>query len=430
MSPDFVWTKIRSSSGRHRLTDTVRGATKTLRTDGTDAEFVHSNVTAFNSDGFDIGATGNASGSTYAAWAWDAGSSNTTIAAGSLNSSVYDQSQTWSSSSGIGTAANSFDGNLSTGGSVSSNGSAITVTTASFTASSISFYKNGNNDANLTTITVNGTAYTFPLQSTATGWVTVNLGSEVTVTSLTTTWYGGYTLYAVKADNKLLVDSGVSVPNVPSIASTVRANPSAGFSIASYTISTGVNSTIGHGLNTAPAVSICKLRNGSGDWYARFKGGSFDGYLLLNSTSAGSSQANTFTSTTLIPAYLGGSNEEWISYNFAPVEGYSAMGSYTGNGSADGPFVYTGFRPAWILYKRSDAAGNDWTILDATIGPTNVIDEYLQPSNSNAEASSTMFDFLSNGFKPRLTSAGHNASGGTYIYYAVAEHPFKTSRAR
>jgi hypothetical protein len=92
--------------------------------------------------------------------------------------------------------------------------------------------------------------------------------------------------------------------------------------------------------------------------------------------------------------------------------------------------VYTGFRPAWILYKRSDAAGNDWTILDATIGPTNVIDEYLQPSNSNAEASSTMFDFLSNGFKPRLTSAGHNASGGTYIYYAVAEHPFKTARAR
>jgi len=228
-------------------------------------------------------------------------------------------------------------------------------------------------------------------------------------------------------------DAGTStVTNTDgSITSQVRANPSAGFSIVSYT-GTGANASFGHGLNAAPEFVILKNRDsGSTSWLIGHKDAlvtsvSYLGGVTWNNLAPTSSVVNIGSSN-----ILNTPGDSLIAYCFAPVNSYSAMGKYTGNGSADdGPFVYTGFKPAWILYKRDDASGNDWTILDSTRGPNNVIDEYLQASNSNAEATSTMFDFLSNGFKPRLTSAGHNASGGTYIYLALASHPFKTARAR
>jgi hypothetical protein len=326
---------------------------------------------------------------------------------------------------------------------VSSNGSAITVTTASFTASSISFYKNGNNDANLTTITVNGTAYTFPLQSTATGWVTVNLGSEVTVTSLTTTWYGGYTLYAVKADNKLLVDSGVSVANVPSIASTVRANPSAGFSIVSYT-GAGAIGTIGHGLNAVPGMMIVKSRD-TENWHVYHKGldptAPQDYYVRLNTTGARSNYDGFWndtapTSSVFTVGSDGGTSgaNDFIAYCFAPVEGYSAMGSYVGNGSADGPFVFTGFRPRWILGKATTTtfATGDWFIYDTERETFNSQSKPIGANTSNVEDSGGYYyiDVLSNGFKIRGQYDMTNKSAETYIWVALAENPFKTARAR
>jgi hypothetical protein len=436
--PDLIWSKIRSSTGKYRLTDIVRGTTNALRSDGTDAEFADTNVTAFNSDGFDIGANGNASGSTYVAWTWDAGTSNTSISAGSLNSSVYNQDANWSATSSVGSPSNAFDGSLSTGGPVSSSGSAVTITTSSFTARKIRLYKNGNNDPALAKITVNGTDYTFPQQTTATGWVEADLGSSTTVTTFTTTWSAGaYTLYAVEADGKILVDTTATPPNSPSIASTVRANPSAGFSIVSYTGNATSGSTVGHGLNAAPKMVIYKNRDDSSDWrvYNTMADGSLD-ILYLNTIAAKTdSGLATFTNSVFT---VGGSNDtngsgdDIIAYCFAPVEGYSAFGSYEGNGSSDGPFVYTGFRPKFVIHKCTSSAGTNWNTQDATRDPYNASDSRLFLSNSIGEVVNSAYDmdFLSNGFKIRTTHTETNVLNQTYLFIAFAEHPFKTSRAR
>ncbi len=127
------------------------------------------------------------------------------------------------------------------------------------------------------------------------------------------------------------------------------------------------------------------------------------------------------------------SGGEVIAYCFAPVEGYSAMGSYTGNGSTDGPFVYTGFKVAWLMVKNTTTSGETWTIYDAARDPQNLATNRLQPNSSDAETSGTAArdkDFLSNGFKVRGGSGEQNTSGDNYVYLAFAENPFKTARAR
>jgi hypothetical protein len=118
-----------------------------------------------------------------------------------------------------------------------------------------------------------------------------------------------------------------------------------------------------------------------------------------------------------------------VMYCFAAISGYSAFGSYTGNGSADGPFVYLGFRPRYVLVKITNTTGN-WLVWDSARDTYNVVDNDLRPNLSNAESTEDAMDFLSNGFKLRSTSGGWNGSGNTYIYAAFAENPFTISRAR
>jgi hypothetical protein len=124
----------------------------------------------------------------------------------------------------------------------------------------------------------------------------------------------------------------------------------------------------------------------------------------------------------------GNNNGNMVAYCFAPVAGYSSFGSYVGNGSADGPFVYTGFRPKFVLFKAANAV-QDWVIYDTKRDTYNVASQYLFPNASNAEAAFANLDFLSNGFKLRSTIS-LNSSGYNFIYAAFAEHPFQSSRAR
>jgi hypothetical protein len=159
-------------------------------------------------------------------------------------------------------------------------------------------------------------------------------------------------------------------------------------------------------------------------------------YLWLESTNAAGTDTNIFgaSSTTLTLQNFSNYNANggtYVCYAFSPVSGYSSFGSYTGNGSADGPFVYTGFRPAFVLMKRSDAT-SDWWILDNKRSAAyNVVDGFLYPNGSGGEAVAAALDILSNGFKMRRTSPTDvNANGGTYIYAAFAEHPFQYARAR
>jgi hypothetical protein len=233
-------------------------------------------------------------------------------------------------------------------------------------------------------------------------------------------------------------DAGTSsAPNTDgSITSTVRANPSAGFSIVSWT-GTLTASTVGHGLGAVPELIIVKNRDQVTEWgvYTKTTGNANTLFLNLDNSSTPASLYWNSTSPTSSVFSVGahgatnGSGKKMVAYCFAPVKGYSAFGSHTGNGSADGTFVYTGFRPRWIMTKRTDSTAF-WMILDSARDTYNVVDGQLYPNTAALESSSAVADFLSNGFKARSTSNEMNTNGGTYVWAAFAENPFKYARAR
>ena len=221
-----------------------------------------------------------------------------------------------------------------------------------------------------------------------------------------------------------------------SITSTVQANTTAGFSIVTYTGTGSAGATIGHSLGKVPKIIIVKNRDGGYNWRVYESKGGATKFLSLNLTTAQQSGTTLWNNTEPTSSVVTlGSDESInengssiIAYCFAEIEGYSKFGSYTGNGSTDGTFVYTGFRPAFVIYKRTDSTGN-WGMLDSTRSPFNVADDWLASNLSSQETVETNrdADFLSNGFKPNGTNNDVNASGGTYIYMAFAENPFATS---
>ena len=223
-------------------------------------------------------------------------------------------------------------------------------------------------------------------------------------------------------------------------ANKISANTAAGFSIINYTGNGSSSQTVGHGLSSTPQFLIMKDRgsnSNNGQWNAWHKyAGDGDDYGYLSTTSAFTGAAQIIpngTDTIELKANLTTSNQSghsFIMYAFHSVEGYSKVGKYLGNGSADGTFVYTGFQPSFILTKKSSAAGDNWTIYDTARDPDNVTREYLIPNASQAAASTDTFDILSNGFKIRTAGAWVNTSGQTYIYLAFAETPFKYANAR
>jgi hypothetical protein len=226
------------------------------------------------------------------------------------------------------------------------------------------------------------------------------------------------------------------------ITSTVRANTTSGFSIATFTTpSSFTNATVGHGLGAAPSMIIVRKRTTS-DWITWHTSIGTNGYLTLNTTNQSSSNSGAFNGTSSTTWTMGSSSwwqaaaADWICYSFAPVAGYSAFGSYTGNGSTDGPFVYTNFRPRFVMFKRTDSTSN-WVILDTSRSISNQVSKYLIPNSSGAEgddgtvSGSWQADFLSNGFKLKATGENTvNPNGGTIVYAAFAETPAKFSLAR
>jgi hypothetical protein len=315
-SPDLVWIKQRSGANNHRLYDVVRGATKALYSNLTNSEGTDpSGLTAFTSNGFTLGdgdAVWNASGQTYAAWCWDAGTSTVSNTAGSITSQV-------------------------------------------------------------------------------------------------------------------------------------RANVSAGFSVVSYT-GTGAVATVGHGLGVAPQLIIARPRNAVSNWVVYHASEGAGKFLRLNTTDSSTTDSTAWNNTTPTSTVYSvgnnaanGSGLSVIAYCFAPVVGYSSFGSYVGNYSADGPFVYTGFRSRFVMIKCSSTGGFDWRIFDTSrsdANGANVVNYKLYPNSSAQEndssldnANSNNIDILSNGFKLR-TANGATNDPQTYIYAAFAENPFQYARAR
>jgi len=218
-----------------------------------------------------------------------------------------------------------------------------------------------------------------------------------------------------------------------SITSTVSANTTSGFSIVKY-VGTGSNATIGHGLNTAPTALFVKNLDAAEQWINYDVSNGATKYYHLNLTDAaavGSTIWNNTAPTTSVfsvgtVANVNSSGANYVAYCFSNIAGFSKIGSYTGNGNADGPMIYTGFKPAFVIIKRTDTA-NNWLIFDNKRDGFNPQNDDLQANSSNAENASNRIDILSNGFKIRVTDIVVNASGGSYIYMAFAEAPLVSS---
>jgi hypothetical protein len=231
---------------------------------------------------------------------------------------------------------------------------------------------------------------------------------------------------------------GTTVTNTSgTISAQVRANTTSGFSVVTYT-GTGSAATVGHGLGVAPSWVICKRRNSTGGWpiFVRALNNNAQ-YMTLNTTDGANTDSTVFNNTAPTSSvfslgtdtFANANGGTYVAYCFAAVAGYSSFGRYTGTGSSDGAFVYTGFRPRYVMFMRTDTTGGA-AMVDSSRDPFNVAGQMLYAYGTDAEGTNPYCDLVSNGFKVRGTSLFMNASGGTYIYMAFAESPFNYANAR
>ena len=238
--------------------------------------------------------------------------------------------------------------------------------------------------------------------------------------------------------------TSVSAGTVDSNSTTAcvrQVNTTAGFSIITYTPDADGETFLEHGLGTAPYVVIVKDRGNTESWQVGHLSNtgtaSFYNFLELDGNGASSANSNRWLNTAPTANLInigggnsvGGNGRNYVLYAFSPRRGYSQFGRYQGNGDSDGPFVYTGFKPAFVIIKNASAA-KDWTMWDTTRYPNNPQNVQLYPNLGNAEDSpsaSTVLDMLSNGFKIRGTNDKINGDGNTLVYIAFAEHPFVSS---
>ena len=222
-----------------------------------------------------------------------------------------------------------------------------------------------------------------------------------------------------------------------SITSSVSANTTAGFSIVAYTGNETAGATVGHGLGAVPQTYWVKSRSVADGWriyHHKVASDPETDYLVLNNNNANADSHGYWNDTaptssvfSLGPAGEVNTNSSTnIAYCFTEIKGFSKIGSYTGNGNADAPFIYTGFKPAWVMLKETSTTGQ-WYIFDNKRDTFNLMTDAVFPDLTNAQTTDNAIDFYSNGFKGRKTSSDLNTSGNTHIYIAFAESPFVNS---
>tara|TARA_B100001059_G_scaffold169977_1_gene169881 strand:- start:28 stop:1080 length:1053 start_codon:yes stop_codon:yes gene_type:complete len=283
---------------------------------------------------------------------------------------------------------------------------------------------------------VNSTLFsdTTAAQDTATGYFASFNSDGFTTGSDSALAYSGRTYVAWQ----WAANGGTTASNTNgTITSTVQANTDAGFSIISYTGNGSDGATIGHGLNQTPQVFFPKCLSTSTNWEMYyFPTGGTRQYGYLNLKNAFATWPHNAPSSTIIS--LSGSGDSNgngrtnIGYAFHSVQGYSKIGTYKGTGNADGPFIYTGFKPAWVMIKNTTASfgsDNSWIIQDSARNPTNKVDNFSYANTNRAEGDADFvdMDFLSNGFKLYANEYANNYSGDTMFYMAFAESPFVSS---
>lgn len=359
---------------------------------------------------------------------------------GSLTSAAYDQSQIWSNSvsgtiySSSYPKSNAFNGNLGNRSLASgSAGHTFTPSSAITVNTSLRIYI-GYGDASATNVLkVNGTDYSSLITSTGynIGWITIP-----GITSITSIFYGvspsgseDSSVSAIEVDGRILVDSNISVTAQPSIASVVKASPESGCSIVTWQGNSTIGETVGHGLSAPPKLILAKNLSNNVRWgvYTEAVGPGNNLILSSNTTPTGGTGVwgniyptnNVFTVSNDSEANQ--NNAQYIGFCFTPVEGFSAISNFKGNGSTDGVYIVTGFKPAWILFKNY-SSGQHWMLIDAVRGE----DENTSPNIPNASADfgfTDRIDFLANGFKIRTSSVINNSNENIF-YAAFASSPF------
>ena len=426
--PDWLWLKARNSGQNNVLFDSVRGSDKQIISNTTAAETTNTTnkVSTFDSDGFtfvgDVG-TINGNGNTFAAWNWKAG---TSAPANTYAVKVVSDSGNKYRFDDYSTSAITLE--LQEGGTFTFDQSDSSNAGHPLRFSSTADGTHGGGSEYTTGVTTTGT----PGQAGAKTVITV-AGSAPTLYYYCTQHSG--------MGGQANTGSLFGFTNVKgSLQSVVSPNTTAGFSVVTYTGNATQGATIGHGLGIAPDMIITKGRDQVTNWNTWHNSFSDNQFITLDRTNAVASDSNTFPDASDMTAtsfeigsasWINGNNNTFVAYCFASIEGYSKIGSYTGNGATQGSFVYTGFRPAWIMRKCS-SNGEQWIIQDTTRSAYNVNDTYLYPSESNTEASSgnLAFDILSNGFKMRNGDGAANGDARTYIYMAFAENPFVSSAGK
>ena len=456
--PDLIWLKSRGS-GNHGLYDSVRGPDKRLQADGNAAEdtVVFPGASNF---GFDFGSETyyNGTSTNYVAWTWKAGGSKGTfnvddvgyanasdvnMSVGSLNSSAYDQRTTWTngltandrSFNSSYPATQCFDGNKSTFGSTGGSGGGNSSGTIDlgnyFPASNGPYRVVLNATSSHPVCTINGVQN----DTTLLGNPAIRVWTSVpSVPSIVMDNSGAFGCSYIEINGKILVDSGVSVTNVPSMAPTgCSVGTKQGFSILKYQGNGTAGASIAHGLSEAPKLMIHKSIDQSRNWYTITTVP--DGqtrYAYMNTTKAITGSAVAAPTSSLMyftsSAESNTSGENYIVYMWHDVPGLQKFGTYEGN-TTQGEFIELGFRPAIIMLKSFDQTWY-WNIHDSKRSPINPGEgNFLRPDNNSVEGTASgnnNIDFLSNGFKIRSTTAQSeptNVNGQTYFYAAWAEAP-------
>jgi len=427
MEPDLVWLKTRNATNWHNLFDSVRGAGAAMYSNAPNAEATRSDsLTGFSSTGFTVSQNAayndlNASDHTYVSWNWKAGGSAptktyaVTVVSDSGNKYRFD---------GFGTSAQTVD--LQEGGTYTFDQSHSSNSNHPFRFSTTS---NGTH--------ASGSEYT-------TGVVTsgspgsAGAKTVITVAASAPTLYYYCTNHSGMGGQANTNSTYGSTNFAGSSKGIVSANVDAGFSIVTYT-GNGSAQSIGHGLSKDLEFVVVKKRGpGNASWITQWVDNPLHDYMYLNSTD-GQATTNIFglditrsndgTFYYVNADYLGANNINYLAYCFHSIPGFSKIGEYKGNGNADGPFINTGFRPAWVVTKNTTTA-RAWLQSDNKTNPSNVVNKYLSLDQNVAEAPYGWVDFLSNGFKVRNTSASVNTNGNVYLYMAFAEAPFKYANAR
>ena len=411
--PDWLWIKHREDVSNHKLQDAIRGSTKVIGSNETSAEAtVAQGVTSFDSDGFSLGTDASVNGTGakgIVAWNWLAGGTAPAI---TYSVKVVSDSGNKYRFDDFGTSAVTLD--LQEGGTYT-----FDQSDSSNAGHPLRFYTASDKSGGeyTTGVTTNGTpgssgAYT-----------------RITVAASAPTLYYQCSAHAGMGGQANTNSTFGSSNFSGSIQSTVSANTTAGFSIVSYT-GTGSAQSMGHGLGSTPKIVIVKSRtDASTAWifYTTVIDGSMD-TLALQSTNGKSDSSTTVPASSVfyVPASssnVNTSSKNYIAYCFAEKKGYSKFGTYTGNGNSNGTFIYTGFKPSWILIKQTSGTNlQSWWMIDAKRDPYNVCDENLR-ANGNAAASESydMLDIVSNGFKTRWSDTAINGSGVSYIYMAFGQ---------